>query len=129
MKLIPRLQRRFSVSFAKAWLQLSPPVPPGAAPARCSPDWWVLALDLHVGKGALASVTAQRDCQSVPSLLSHGDLRAPRGLGVNRRIAVPLRQDALELDTRGDVELGEDLAQVVFGRARADEEAGADLGV
>jgi hypothetical protein len=42
---------------------------------------------------------------------------------MNRRVAVPLRQDALELDTRGDVELGEDLAQVVFGRTRADVEA------
>jgi hypothetical protein len=27
-------------------------------PARFSPGWWLLALDLHAGKGALASVTA-----------------------------------------------------------------------
>ena len=32
--------------------------------------------------------------------------------------AVPLRQDAVELTARGDAELGEDLAQVVLGRAR-----------
>jgi hypothetical protein len=33
-------------------------------------------------------VTAQRECQSVPSLLSRGDLGARCGLGVNRRVAV-----------------------------------------
>ena len=48
---------------------------------------------------------------------------------MNRKVAVPLRQGVLELGTRGDVELGEDLAQVVPGRATADVEAGADLGV
>ena len=64
----------------------------------------------------------------MPSLLSGGDLEARRRLGVNRRVAVPLRQGALELDTRGDVELGEDLAQVVLGRAHADVEAVAALG-
>jgi hypothetical protein len=48
---------------------------------------------------------------------------------MSRKVAVPLRQDAAELGTRGDAELGEDLAQVIPGGARADEQAGADLGV
>jgi hypothetical protein len=30
-------------------------------PCRFSPDWWLLPLDLHAGKGALASVSAQHD--------------------------------------------------------------------
>ena len=38
-------------------------------------------------------------------------------------------KDAVELVARADVELGEDLAQVVLDRARADEQPGADLGV
>jgi hypothetical protein len=42
---------------------------------------------------------------------------------------VPLCQDTPELATRGDVELGEDLAQVVFHGAGADIQAGTDLGV
>jgi hypothetical protein len=46
---------------------------------------------------------------------------------MNLRVVLPLRQDALELDTRGDVELGEDLAQVVLGCPRADVEAVAAL--
>jgi hypothetical protein len=41
----------------------------------------------------------------------------------------PATADALELGTRGDVELGEDLARVALGGAGADVEAGADLKV
>ena len=36
---------------------------------------------------------------------------------------MPLRQDAVELAARGDVELGEDLAQVVLDGTGADEQA------
>src|SRR3954447_2818043 len=39
------------------------------------------------------------------------------------------RERAAELPTGVDVELAEDLAQVVFDGARADEQLGADLGV
>src|SRR5260221_13870492 len=38
-------------------------------------------------------------------------------------------QDAVELAAGADAELGEDLAQVVLDRARADEQPGADLRV
>src|SRR5262245_11583428 len=43
-----------------------------------------------------------------------------------RRVA---GQDHVELAPRADAELGEDLAQVVLDRARADEEPAADLRV
>src|ERR1700684_654820 len=38
-------------------------------------------------------------------------------------------QHAVKLTARADVELGEDLAQVIFDRAGADEQPGADLGI
>src|SRR6202042_3808183 len=38
-------------------------------------------------------------------------------------------QHAVELATGGDAELGEDVAEVVLGGARADEQPGADLRV
>jgi len=38
-------------------------------------------------------------------------------------------QDPVELAAGADAELGEDLAQVVLDRARADEQPGADLRV
>src|SRR5215469_11019731 len=40
-----------------------------------------------------------------------------------------VRQDLIELAARVDAKLGEDLAQVVVDRARADEQPGADLRV
>ena len=42
---------------------------------------------------------------------------------------MPLRQHAVELAARGDVELDEDLLQVVLGGTGADEQAFADLRV
>ena len=42
---------------------------------------------------------------------------------------VGIGQDPVELAAGADAELGEDLAQVVLDRARADEQPGADLRV
>jgi len=41
----------------------------------------------------------------------------------------PRGQDIAQGTARGDFELGEDLPQVPFDRARAEEELGPDLGV
>ena len=78
---------------------------------------------LDAGAG-LASASARHSGQSsAPG----APTRPPRLQRRNRgRVA---RQDALELAARGDVELGEDLAQVVLDRRRADEQPDADFRV
>jgi hypothetical protein len=57
--------------------------------------------------------------------------RRPDGLstGPSRSFCSAAGQDAVELVARADAELGEDLVQVVFNRARAHEELGRDLWV
>src|SRR5712691_10950781 len=49
--------------------------------------------------------------------------------GLLRSFVSAAGQDAVELVAGADVELSEDLVQVVFDRARADEQLGGDLGV
>src|ERR1700739_4957250 len=53
----------------------------------------------------------------------------PPGGSAQRHGVRVARQDAAKVAARGDVELGEDLAQVVLDGARRQEQPGADLGV
>jgi hypothetical protein len=85
-----------------------------------------VSRDCQAGADALVSASAQSN-QSVRSRPHAADILATQcGSGPD---AGRLRQGVAELAARVDAELGEDVAQVVLDRARAEEQPGADLGV
>src|SRR5882757_8880575 len=85
-------------------------------------------VESRIAGAALASATGQCVRAAV------GRAGAPTGDADGRTLERRGRvrvagQDADELVARADLELGEDLAQVIFDGARADEQTGADLWV
>src|SRR5580658_7726880 len=97
-------------------------------PHVAKPSVWQPPADCHAGRAG--TVSAQRTVP-VASLTGRAlwEERVAAAVLVRRDGVGVAGQGPVELAAGADAELGEDLAQVVLDRARADEQPGADLGI
>src|SRR5260370_878120 len=105
------------------------PVPAvrGSSMQNCPPGVGVFA-----SVGSLADTPASSASARAPGAGARRGVAPHAGIearGLSRSFVSVAGQDAGQLVAGADVELGEDLVQVVFDRARAHEQLGSDLGV